>query len=615
MSSSIVITIVVLAAIAWVAYLGVSALRSRGSEEIPTNLAPGITDDVLETKRLERTQMGAVLLSAFLAVAIPVYYLTETSRQEGFVEEFSETAIEHGHEWYIEFQCGNCHGADGGGGAASYVEKRTGVTVTWAAPSINDVFYRYSREEVKYWIVYGRGNSPMPAWGLPGGGPMNDSQVEELLDYLESEEFSVAQGEVLAEVEPTIASELSRLENAEALVAQSLLDQRQTVASMYQEPALADPLTEVADRANTALENAGQGIDTDGDGLSDTAEAEIVALNLEARTILVPEGLSLDLTFEPDDPATNGIPDVEAAQNFLDVLEDLSNRPLEAGAEPVLGAVAEAVASILAGDDPESLPPPDDDALDEDLGVEQPTEDDPAAGEGTDADSTDSDGDGLTDSQEQQLTAQAQVAVTAVVDLNPVQLDPQSEETSIGVPDQTTANEAVAAIQTRALNARVTTENFDRILPPAIASLENLQDAADNQRWVFDFEAIAENIDADVETAERVVGLYNGYCARCHTSGYSAGIAFTQKAGSGGLGPALWEGRPAVQFLTDQDLVDFLIVGAEPNQPYGVNGFGSGRMPAFGQILSIEDLELLANWLRQGDLTGSESQAQTAGGN
>lgn len=615
MSSSIVITIVVLAAIAWVAYLGVSALRSRGSEEIPSNLAPGITDDVLETKRLERTQMGAVLLSAFLAVAIPVYYLTETNRQEGFVEEFSETAIERGHEWYIEFGCGDCHGADGSGGAASYVEKRTGVTVTWAAPSINDVFYRYDREEVKYWLVYGRGNSPMPAWGLPGGGPMNDSQIEELLDYLSSEEYMVSQGAVLAEVEPTISSELSRLENAEALVAQSLLDQRQTVASMYQEPALADPLTDVADRANAALDNAAQGIDTDGDGLSDTAEAEIVALNLEARTILVPEGLSLDLEFQPDDPATNGIPDAEAAQNFLDVLEDLSSRPLDQGAEPVLGAVAEAVASILAGDDPDTLPPADDDALDEDLGVEEPTEDDPAAGDGAEGDGTDSDGDGLTDTQEQQLTAQAQVAVSAVVDLNPVQLDPQSEETSVGVPDQTTANEAVAAIQTRALNARVTTENFDRILPPAIASLENLQDAADNQRWVFDFEAIAENIGADVETAERVVGLYNGYCARCHTSGYSAGIAFTQEAGSGGMGPALWEGRPAVQFLTDQDLVDFLIVGAEPNQPYGVNGFGNGRMPAFGQILSIEDLELLANWLREGDLTGLESQAQTAGGN
>ncbi len=81
-------------------------------------------------------------------------------------------------------------------------------------------------------------------------------------------------------------------------------------------------------------------------------------------------------------------------------------------------------------------------------------------------------------------------------------------------------------------------------------------------------------------------------------------MPFTQPAGSGGFGPALWDGRPAVQFLSDEDLVAFLIVGAEANQPYGVNGFGNGQMPAFGQILSIEDITDLAHWLRTGDLTG-----------
>ena len=59
-----------------------------------------------------------------------------------------------------------------------------------------------------------------------------------------------------------------------------------------------------------------------------------------------------------------------------------------------------------------------------------------------------------------------------------------------------------------------------------------------------------------------------------------------------------------MQFLSDEDLTDFLILGAVPNQPYGVNGFGNGRMPAFGAILSQEDISLLATWLRNGDLTG-----------
>ncbi len=576
MSSSIVITIVILAAIAWVSYLAVSALRSRGSEEVASNLAPGTTDDEMETKRLEGIQLSAVVLSGILAVSIPVYYLTESNRQEGFVEEFSETSIEHGHEWYEEFQCGDCHGADGGGGAASYVEKRTGVTVTWEAPSINDVFYRYDREEVKFWLIYGRGNSPMPAWGLEGGGPMNDAQLEELLDYMQSEDFQIEQEAVLAETEPEIAGELARLDGAEAAIAGAVLDQQQLIADLLRANDIQDDLTAIAEEAADVLDDASEGIDTDGDGLSDTAEDDIGALNLRAREVLLIDPLSLTLTFQPDDRETNGVPDLEAAEGLLATLRMLANSPLEDDVQsaPVLGPIADSIEEILAGV--------------------------------ADDDGTDGDGDGLTDAQEQQLAGQSANVVSTLVDgdLPSVNLDPTMEETAIGVPDLQGAREAVAALNTVALNARVTTENIDRILQPARDSLDNLVEAAINQKWEFDFAGIAANNEISADEAERVVGIYNGYCARCHTSGYSAGLAFTQEAGSGGIGPALWEGRPSVQFLSDEDLVDFLIVGAEPNQPYGVNGFGNGRMPAFGAILSTEDLELLAKWLRNGDLRG-----------
>ncbi len=182
MDSSVVITLVVIAAVAWLAFLGVSALRSRGPEEVPSNLAPGESDDVMETRRLERSQQAAVLLSAFLAIGLPLYYLGETNRQEGFVEQFSEESITRGEHLVEEFDCYGCHGPEGVGGQAPYVEKRTGASVNWLAPSLNDVFYRYDRDAVRYWITYGRGNSPMPAWGLEGGGPMNEAQVEDVLN-------------------------------------------------------------------------------------------------------------------------------------------------------------------------------------------------------------------------------------------------------------------------------------------------------------------------------------------------------------------------------------------------------------------------------------------------
>jgi mono/diheme cytochrome c family protein len=51
-------------------------------------------------------------------------------------------------------------------------------------------------------------------------------------------------------------------------------------------------------------------------------------------------------------------------------------------------------------------------------------------------------------------------------------------------------------------------------------------------------------------------------------------------------------------------LVDFLINGSEAETPYGLNGFGSGRMPAFGAILDEADIELLARYLRSGNLDG-----------
>ena len=76
------------------------------------------------------------------------------------------------------------------GGVASYnlTDPATGdvKAVTWAAPALNTIYYRYSEEEIRYILTYGRPFSPMPAWGVAGGGPMNDQQIDTLLAYLKS---------------------------------------------------------------------------------------------------------------------------------------------------------------------------------------------------------------------------------------------------------------------------------------------------------------------------------------------------------------------------------------------------------------------------------------------
>jgi hypothetical protein len=62
--------------------------------------------------------------------------------------------------------------------------------VKWRAPALNTVLLRYSRKEVTYILTYGRPFSPMPAWGLDGGGPLNAQQIQNLVDYLESIQIS-----------------------------------------------------------------------------------------------------------------------------------------------------------------------------------------------------------------------------------------------------------------------------------------------------------------------------------------------------------------------------------------------------------------------------------------
>lgn len=563
MSSTLVITLVTIGAVAWLAFLGVSALRARGREEIPPNLAPGTTDDQLETRRLERVQQAAVLLSAFLALGLPLYYLGETDRQEGFEEQFQEESVARGAALFTEFGCDGCHAPDGSGGAAAYVERRSGITVSWAAPSLNDIYYRYDHDEVVYWITFGRKNTPMPAWGVEGGGAMNEQQIEDIANYLATEEFQISQEEALAQIDAQVNASLSRLESADQIVERAIAEQRQLIADIRRAETQAPIATELAARAQEALDNAAEGIDTDGDGLSDAAEQAISEITAEARdafTVPIPQ-----LTLSPEAAQSEeGRDDRQAAEEALATVEELATE------HPLLEGTAAAIAEALA------------------------------------MEGEDTDGDGLTDEAEQVITQQLAAAAQALEpEITVVTLDPANPASVGGEPDAATADRAVSTLDTFALTLTVTRDNIDRILPNAESGLEYLLEAQRRRAWEVDIAGVAElAFEGDMARAERAVGLYNGYCARCHTSGWSAGIPFTQEPGSGGFGPALWEGRANVQFLEKEELVDFIAVGSIPNEPYGVNGMGTGRMPGFGQVLSAEDLDLIATYLRSGEMDG-----------
>src|SRR5579885_2139012 len=193
-------TIFVVLTVGLLAYALVNILRSGkaevGSElELAANRKPYYDDETLEGPKLERAQWIALGLLIVIAIGLPFYWILEPGRQAGAANDFNAKFVKAGATMFAPtadggFNCAGCHGGmKAQGGVADYNITNADGTVTpvkWKAPALNTVLLRYSREEVLYILTYGRPFSPMPAWGVAGGGPLNDQQIQNLVDYLES---------------------------------------------------------------------------------------------------------------------------------------------------------------------------------------------------------------------------------------------------------------------------------------------------------------------------------------------------------------------------------------------------------------------------------------------
>ena len=182
---SVVVAAAVIAALIWMGYLLNRGRVGPATPETPAkNLQDGPSNEHLEGPRLNKALLTAIVGAGILSVVVPLNLGSNASDQAEASELREEEYVEFGEHWYEAFSCIECHGPAAGGGAAAYTEARSGLSVSWTAPSLNDVFYRYSDEEVEFWIVYGRSGSPMPASGLEGGGAMTDQEVEQVMDCL-----------------------------------------------------------------------------------------------------------------------------------------------------------------------------------------------------------------------------------------------------------------------------------------------------------------------------------------------------------------------------------------------------------------------------------------------
>jgi len=198
--------------IAVVVFLVLAFLGARGRKPAPPpNLVEYYDDEIMEGPKLEKYLGAAVIFSAILAASLPAYWLLEPTRQTKMNKDFLADSEERGrlrfavagtvpHSEVLQLECARCHGAKAEGGAATYLLQPTqpgelAKTVSWTAPPLNDVLLRFSRDEVTQIITYGRPGTPMPAWGLAGGGPLPDQPIDDLVNYLQSIQITPEQSQ------------------------------------------------------------------------------------------------------------------------------------------------------------------------------------------------------------------------------------------------------------------------------------------------------------------------------------------------------------------------------------------------------------------------------------
>jgi len=191
----IAVTLIVGFAIAVVANMRRGRAEVGSELELAANRKPYLEDEELEGKKLDRTLGLGLVVLAVIAITLPAYWLAEPGRQQGAVEKFKDEFVSRGETVYTtKAQCASCHGPAGVGGVKNYTLLNSNgdfeAQVDWKAPALNTVLFRYSSEEVKYILNYGRPGTPMPAWGAPGGGPLTDQQLDDVIAYLYSIQLS-----------------------------------------------------------------------------------------------------------------------------------------------------------------------------------------------------------------------------------------------------------------------------------------------------------------------------------------------------------------------------------------------------------------------------------------
>jgi hypothetical protein len=114
--------------------------------------------------------------------------------------ELITRSTERGARWFEEaseenptgFGCARCHGEEAQGGSVPYTDEAGNFNPAYPVPPLEDVCggettghpLIQSFEDIQTTIMQGRPGTPMPSWSVRFAGPMNDQQIQDLLNYL-----------------------------------------------------------------------------------------------------------------------------------------------------------------------------------------------------------------------------------------------------------------------------------------------------------------------------------------------------------------------------------------------------------------------------------------------
>jgi len=198
--SGLAITALVVGALIAIGFVGVLVrlgLRGRAETkpDIPPGMRPGPPDEMLERRLVDRFLGWGFLFVIFFAVWIAGLWLMEPQTNADDAVTLTERSVERGGIWFAisdeanptGFGCARCHGPAGTGG--QMIPFGDGFV---QPPALDDVCggpetghpLIESMEDVRSTIEQGRPETAMPSWSIRYEGPMNDQQIDDLLNYL-----------------------------------------------------------------------------------------------------------------------------------------------------------------------------------------------------------------------------------------------------------------------------------------------------------------------------------------------------------------------------------------------------------------------------------------------